>query len=168
MTGSMDANVLAARLLEGLDTLEVGPMLRGELARRLEELGLAAPPPPRGNPLPSRGTWQLKGAFRRAIQTASGGEIRVLPGLVRTKRDPSGVPRLSYGGTGDRRWDEVTGRIGTDVFAKRVLQLLEGEVGEGFEVGFGLGRTDPGTISLRRIVEPTSRSGVDREPDASV
>lgn len=149
MNGSMDANELAAQLLEGLDTLEVGPMMRSEFARRLAERGLAAPPPSPPVEWQRRfGTGPYRGAFLRAIEVASRGEVRVEWRFIRWTPARSGPSRLSYSGTGQSRWDEVIGRCGPKAFADRVLQVLEGEVGGGFVVGFGLGRTDARTISL--------------------
>lgn len=152
MNGSMDADELAAHLLEGLDALGAGPMLRGELARRLAGLGLAEPPPPpSGDRAPRRGLSRMDGAFIKAIEVASGCEIRPTYGVIRRVRHPEGRLMLSYSGTGQPRWNEVIDRHGSDAFADRVRQILEGEVGSGCEVGFGLGRTGSRTISLRPV-----------------
>jgi hypothetical protein len=148
MNGSMDANELAGHLLEGLGTLEVGPMLRSELARRLAELGIAAPPPPPAVPPRRHGIGAYRSAFLRSIEVASGGELRVAVRFVRSRLDAAGYFRLSYSGAEQRRWSEVIERDGPAAFAKRVLQVLEGEMGGGFEVAFGVSRTSSKTISL--------------------
>lgn len=148
MTNSTDAYELAGRLLDGLDGLPAGLVLRSELARRLAESGLAGLPlvaPP-----VAESTRSLEHHFRLAIRIAARCAVDVPVRFVRTTwNDERWL--LSYSGTGEAEWVETIGRIGREAFAEHVLQLLEGAIGTGFEVGFGLGRTSSATISLRRI-----------------
>lgn len=148
MTYSTNAYDLAGRLLDGLDGLPSGRILKSELARRLAECGFAGLPlgtPPATDPVRS-----VEHHFRLAIRAAARCAIDVPVRFLRTTwNDERWL--LSYSGTGEAEWVETIGRIGREAFAEHVQQLLEGAIGTGFEVGFGLGRTGSTTISLRRI-----------------
>lgn len=148
MTEFTDAYELAGRLLDGLDGLPSGRILKGELARRLAECGFAGLPlgtPPAPAPVRS-----VDHHFRLAIRAAARGAIDVPVRFLRTTW-VDGRWLLSYSGTGEAEWVETIGRIGRKAFAAHVRQLLDGAIGTGFEVGFGLGRTSSATISLRRV-----------------
>lgn len=149
MTEFTDAYDLAGRLLDGLDGLPSGPVLKSELARRLAADGLACLPavPPSD---PERVLRSLDHHFRLAIRVAARGAVDVPIRFLRTTWNDDRW-MTSYSGTGEKDCVETIGRIGREAFAEHVRQLLDGAVGTGFEVGFGLGRTSSATISMRRL-----------------
>lgn len=149
MTTTLDAFDLAARLLDGLDGIPSGPVLKSELARRLAEEDIASLPA-LAPADPERVVRSTDYHFRQAIRVAARGAVDVPIRFLRTTwNDDRWL--TSYSGTGEADWVETIGRIGREAFAEHVQQLLDGAIGMGFEVGFGLGRTGSTTISMRRV-----------------
>lgn len=163
--GTLDATEMATQLLDGLHGLKVGPMVIGELARRLVESGLAVPTPGPG-PARNRGPGGMRGSFRMALRAASGGRIDVPVRFVRCTRARSGSLVTSYSGTANPDWNAMIDEIGAEAFAERVRQFLASEAGEGWKVTFGLGRKDSRTICLTVDEDapamPPVRSAADR------
>lgn len=146
---TLDAFELAARLLDGLDGIPSGPVLKSELARRLADESIACLPALAPSD-PGREVRSTDYHFRLAIRVAARGAVDVPIRFLRTTLDDDRC-LTSYSGTGEPDWVETIGRIGREAFAEHVQRLLDGAIGAGFEVGFGLGRTGSTTISMRRI-----------------
>lgn len=155
MSGLKDAYELAAELLKDLEDLRVGPMVTGELARRLAAGGLAALPyrRPEAEGLSAR---DMSWHFKLAIEIAGGRAFDIPISTIGITWSEDREWRrwiLSFGGVGRLDWDRF---VGDEAFAGRVLELITGACGAGFEVGFGLGRTRSRSICLRWSEAPES------------